>query len=69
MVPELEFDDAVERGELIALVPKQPTDVESYRHGWKVQSPRLEKPSARILELERTKLGLPRSKPKHKRPA
>lgn len=42
MVPELEFDKAVERGELIDLAPKQPTDVESYRHAWQVQSPRLE---------------------------
>lgn len=57
MVPELEFGEAVERGELVDLAPKQPTDVELYWHAWKVQSPRLEKLSARIVELGRAALG------------
>ncbi|MEW6342526.1 MAG: HTH-type transcriptional regulator ArgP [Paraburkholderia sp.] len=59
MVPELEFGDAVQRGELIDLAPSQPTDVELYWHAWKVQSPRLEKLSARIVELGRAALAGP----------
>ncbi|MFL9986973.1 HTH-type transcriptional regulator ArgP [Paraburkholderia sediminicola] len=69
MVPELEFGDAVERGELVDLAPKQPTDVELYWHAWKVQSPRLEKLSARIVELGRTALGPPGTRAKRKRAA
>jgi LysR family transcriptional regulator, chromosome initiation inhibitor len=40
-----------------------------YWHAWKVPSPRLEKLSARIVELGRTALGAPGSKPKRKRAA
>jgi LysR family transcriptional regulator, chromosome initiation inhibitor len=40
-----------------------------YWHAWKVQSPRLEKLSARIVELGRTALGPPGAKVKRKRAA
>jgi LysR family transcriptional regulator (chromosome initiation inhibitor) len=69
MAPKLEFGDAVERGDLIDLAPKQPTDVELYWHAWKVPSPRREKLSARIVELGRTALGSLGSKTTRKRAA
>ncbi|MEA3086874.1 MAG: LysR family transcriptional regulator, chromosome initiation inhibitor, partial [Paraburkholderia sp.] len=64
-----EFGDAVERGELVDLARKQPTDVELYWRAWKVPSPRLERLSARIVELGRMALGPPGTKVKCKRAA
>jgi LysR family transcriptional regulator (chromosome initiation inhibitor) len=53
----------------VDLDPRQPTAVELYWHAWKVQSPRLEKLSARIVELGRAALGPPGGKPRRKRVA
>jgi LysR family transcriptional regulator (chromosome initiation inhibitor) len=45
------------RGELVDLAPRQPTDIELFWHAWKVQSPRLENLSARIVDLGRAALS------------
>jgi len=52
MLPELWLGAqpaAVQAG-LVDLMPLHPTDVELYWHGWKVQSPRLERLTQRIVE-------------------
>lgn len=69
MVPEFEFGDALARGELVDLAPNEPTDVELYWHAWKVQSPRLEKLSAQIVELGRAALGQAPAKPRQRKRA
>ncbi|WP_348944478.1 LysR family transcriptional regulator ArgP [Chitinibacter sp. FCG-7] len=53
MVPHLQADPLIARGELIDLAPQQPTDVTLYWHHWKVQSPRLERLSRRLVEAAR----------------
>ncbi|WP_051318850.1 HTH-type transcriptional regulator ArgP [Chitinimonas koreensis] len=53
MAPELQYGEAVVRGELIDLAPAHPTDVALYWHRWKVQSPKLERLSAEVLRAAR----------------
>lgn len=57
MVPELQYDTS--RGDLMDLAPDKPTDVNLYWHAWRVQSPKLERLSAKVLEAARAVL-LPR---------
>jgi len=58
MVPELQLGDALQRGELVDLVPHGPVDVALYWHRWKVQSPRLERLSATLVDGARRRLGV-----------
>ncbi|WP_273431435.1 LysR family transcriptional regulator ArgP [Chitinibacter tainanensis] len=51
MVPHLQADPLIARGELIDLAPDQPTDVMLHWHHWKVQSPRLERLTRRLVEV------------------
>jgi LysR family transcriptional regulator (chromosome initiation inhibitor) len=57
MVPELQMGDALQRGELVDLVPHGPADVALYWHRWKVQSPRLERLSHTLVEGARGMLS------------
>ena len=52
MVPELWLRSQPDetQADLIDLMPRHPTDVELYWHGWKVQSPRLEQLTQRIVD-------------------
>jgi len=61
MLPELWLNaqSAATQDELIDLMPRHPTDVELYWHGWKVQSPRLERLTQRIVEAARAVLRQP----------
>lgn len=43
MVPELQIGDALDRGELVDVLPEAVTDVALYWHGWAQQSPRLDR--------------------------
>ena len=43
MVPELQIGDAIERGELVDVLPEAATDVALYWHAWAQQSPRLDR--------------------------
>jgi LysR family transcriptional regulator (chromosome initiation inhibitor) len=56
MVPEQQFGDLVKNGELVDLAPGKPTDVALYWHAWRVQSPKLERLSAKVLEAARAVL-------------
>ncbi|WP_410498454.1 LysR family transcriptional regulator ArgP [Chitinibacter sp. S2-10] len=56
MVPHLQADALIARGELIDLAPQHPTDVRLYWHHWKVQSPKLERLSRRLVEAARSAL-------------
>ncbi|QLG87339.1 LysR family transcriptional regulator ArgP [Chitinibacter bivalviorum] len=56
MVPHLQADEYIARGELIDVAPQKPTDVVLYWHHWKVQSPRLERLSRRLVEAARQTL-------------
>lgn len=56
MVPELALQQGAPA--LVDLLPERPTDVALFWHAWKVQSPRLEQLSARIVELAAAALAL-----------
>ncbi|GKS76189.1 LysR family transcriptional regulator ArgP [Acidovorax sp. SUPP950] len=53
MVPELQIGDAIERGELIDVLPDAATDVALYWHGWAQQPPRLERLAQRVMQAAR----------------
>jgi LysR family transcriptional regulator, chromosome initiation inhibitor len=53
MLPELQMDGLKESGRLIDLAPARPTDVHLYWHAWKVQSPRMERLSATLIQAAR----------------
>ena len=59
MVPELQYGDQVETGELVDLAPDKPTDVILYWHSWRVQSPKLERLSAQVIAAARLALLQP----------
>ncbi|MCF6782410.1 HTH-type transcriptional regulator ArgP [Stutzerimonas stutzeri] len=50
MVPELLLHEALSQGTLVDLAEDSPLDISLYWHTWKVQSPRMENLSQRILE-------------------
>lgn len=50
MVPELLLQEALASGELVDLAPQAPLDVALYWHTWKVQSPRMEYLSRKVIE-------------------
>lgn len=56
MLPEVQFGDLLDRGELVDLAPAIPTDVRLYWHAWRVQSPKLERLSTRVLAAARAVL-------------
>ncbi|HEX8613781.1 MAG TPA: LysR family transcriptional regulator ArgP [Telluria sp.] len=56
MVPEQQYRDAIDTGALVDLAPDKPTDVMLYWHAWRVQSPKLERLSARLIEVTRAAL-------------
>lgn len=56
MLPELQMRDLRERGMLVDIAPNRPTDVALYWHGWKVQSPRMERLSRVLVDHARTLL-------------
>ena len=62
MVPELQYGDMVETGEFVDLAPDKPTDVTLYWHAWRVQSPKLERLSAKVIAAERAALQPPPGK-------
>lgn len=53
MLPEVQMRDLQASGALIDLMPDRPTDVGLYWHHWKVQSPRLERMSATLIQAAR----------------
>lgn len=53
MVPELQIGDALERGELVDVLPDAATDVALYWHGWAQQPPRLERLAQRVMDVAR----------------
>jgi LysR family transcriptional regulator, chromosome initiation inhibitor len=57
LIPEQQYGSKIESGELIDLAPQQPTEVALYWHTWKVQSPKLERLSARLLAASREMLS------------
>jgi LysR family transcriptional regulator (chromosome initiation inhibitor) len=59
MVPELQYGTMVESGVLVDLAPDKPTDVILYWHAWRVQSPKLERLSARVIAAAREVLLRP----------
>ncbi|UOD28502.1 LysR family transcriptional regulator ArgP [Massilia violaceinigra] len=59
MVPEQQFRDDIDRSALVDLAPGKPTDVMLYWHAWRVQSPKLERLSARLIEVTRAALRQP----------
>lgn len=59
MVPEQQFRDDIDTGALVDLAPGKPTDVMLYWHAWRVQSPKLERLSARLIEVTRAALRQP----------
>jgi LysR family transcriptional regulator (chromosome initiation inhibitor) len=67
MVPELQYGDLIERGELLDLAPARPTDVMLYWHAWRVQSPKLERLSAQVVAAARAVL-LPPAVRRRRRP-
>ncbi|MES2320920.1 MAG: LysR family transcriptional regulator ArgP [Pseudomonadota bacterium] len=56
MVPEQQFGDLVEQGQLVDLAPDKPSDVMLYWHAWRVQSPKLERLSAQVIAAARAVL-------------
>lgn len=59
MVPEQQFADDIDKGALLDLAPHRPTDVMLYWHAWRVQSPKLERLSARLVAVTRAALRQP----------
>lgn len=59
MVPHLQADPLIGSGELIDVAPQKPTDVMLYWHHWKVQPPRLERLSRRLVDSARQRLLQP----------
>ena len=59
MVPEQQFRDDIDKGVLIDLAPDKPTDVMLYWHAWRVQSPKLERLSTRMMAVARAALRQP----------
>lgn len=53
LLPEVQMRHWQEEGALVDLQPAKPMDVGLYWHGWKVQSPRLEKMSATLIAAAR----------------
>lgn len=56
MIPELMLKEMQPEPELIRLAPDSPVDVALYWHRWKVQSPRLARLSAKLVESARSVL-------------
>lgn len=59
MLPEQQFGNLIETGELIDLAPKKPVDVHLYWHAWRVMSPKLERLSAQVIAAARKALQPP----------
>lgn len=59
MLPEQQFGNLIETGELIDLAPKKPVDVHLYWHAWRVMSPKLERLSAQVITAARKALQPP----------
>lgn len=53
MVPELQIPGAIERGELVDLLPEAAIDVALFWHGWRQQPPRLERLARSALQAAR----------------
>lgn len=56
MVPDLQYGQLVECGELRDLAPGKYSDVALYWHAWRVQSPKLERLSERVVAAARAVL-------------
>jgi LysR family transcriptional regulator (chromosome initiation inhibitor) len=56
MLPEVQFQTLLADGLLHDLAPDKPTDVHLYWHAWRVQSPKLERLSARVIAAARAVL-------------
>ncbi len=59
MLPEQQYGDMVEQGRLLDLAPDKPTDISLYWHAWRVQSPKLERLSVRLLAAAKESLRQP----------
>ncbi|MFC3107039.1 LysR family transcriptional regulator ArgP [Undibacterium arcticum] len=57
MLPEVQMRELQASGALADLMPDRPTDVGLYWHRWKVQSPRLERMSATLIQAARQVLA------------
>lgn len=53
MLPELQMGALRKRGALVDIAPMRPTDIHLYWHGWKVQSPRMERLSRTLVQAAR----------------
>lgn len=56
MIPEQQYGRLIETGELVDLAPEKPTPVVLYWHAWRVQSPKLERLSAKVIAAARSAL-------------
>jgi len=57
MLPEVQMRELQSSGALVDLMPDRPTDVGLYWHRWQVQSPRLERMSATLIQAARQVLA------------
>lgn len=57
MLPELQMHVLRSQGRLVDIAPTRPTDVHLYWHGWKVQSPRMERLSRTLVQAARQVLS------------
>lgn len=53
MLPELQMGALRKQGALVDIAPMRPTDIHLYWHGWKVQSPRMERLSRTLVQAAR----------------
>jgi len=59
MVPEQQFGRGIDDGTFVDLAPDKPTDVMLYWHAWRVQSPKMERLSAKVVAAARAALRQP----------
>lgn len=57
MMPQQQYKDMINTGELVDLAPGKYKDVELYWHSWRVQSPKLEMLSAQVIAAAGEALG------------
>lgn len=53
MLPELQMRELQKKGALVDIAPARPADVHLFWHGWKVQSPRMERLSRTLVQAAR----------------
>lgn len=62
MLPEQQYGDRLDSGVLIDVAPRKVMDVPLYWHSWRVQSPKMERLSKRVLAVARGALSRERKR-------